>query len=160
MSQNTITATTTVANTIVESGALISADHGAGYFEVGKREEIELNGMIAQRANPSAILTIRIKYGGVTQVTITTPANTVILNRQFSLRIQTTVRSIGATGTLQINGMLNVSGLTVDPSVSALTVINTTIEQNTTVTFQWGEASVSDTISVEQGRIVCVEPDR
>lgn len=160
MSQKVIIDTTTTANTTTESAALIIASHGADYFEVGKREEIELNGMIAQRANPAAILTIRIKYAGVTQITITTPASTVINSRQFTLRVQATVRTTGATGTLQMNAMLFVSGLTVDPSVSSLTTINTTIAQDTTVTAQWGEANVADTISIEQGRVLCIEPNR
>jgi hypothetical protein len=161
MTQNVILADTTVANSTAESSPITLASHGAGYLEVGKMEECVLYGTIAQRANPAAILTVRVKYAGSTIQTITTPASTLIVaNTAFVLRITGTVRSIGASGTMQFNSFFDINGVTSDPVAAALVTINTTTAQDTTITFQWGEAQAADTITINQGRLLCVEPNR
>lgn len=161
MSQDVITSTTTIENTTSESAALITAQHGAGYLEVGKCEEIVLRGVIRQRANPSAVLSIRVKYAGVTIQTITTPASTVInAGTPYEVRVSATCRSVGATGTLQLNSVLWIDGVSNIPDSSTLVTIDTTTSQNTTITAQWGEANASNIFTVNQGRILCIEPNR
>jgi hypothetical protein len=160
MTQATITSSTTTQNTTTESAALITAEHGANYLEVGKMEEILLSGTLEQRANPSAVLTIRVKYAGSTIHTIATTANNVIAaGSPFILRLFTTVRTTGATGTMQINSWLEVPGETTKGATN-LATIDTTTAQNTTITAQWGEADASDKLVVEQGRVLCIEPNK
>jgi hypothetical protein len=161
MTQQVIVSHTTVRNTASESSPLTVSSHGANYLEVGKMEEIALYGSVAQRANPAAVLTVRVKYAGATVQTIATPANTVInANTPFMLRITMTVRSIGNPGSVQMNSWFQIDGITNTPDAATLMTPNTTTANNTTVTFQWGEANVADTITVNQGRVLCVEQNR
>lgn len=160
MGQNVRTSTTTVENTTTESAALITAEHGANYLEVGKMEEIVLYGTIAQRSNPNAQLTVRIKYAGTTVQTFTTPASSSIASGTvFRLAALTTCRAIGGTGTLQIDSSFVVRGV-LDTGGSTAATIDTTTAQDTTITVQWGEANAADIFTVTQGRILCIDTDR
>lgn len=162
MSQGVITSSTTlVATDQNETAALITASHGANYLEVGKMEEILLYGTISQRTNANARLTVRIKYAGVTKQTIVTPALTAITTQPFLIRVACTVRSTGGSGTMQINGLMEINGVAVDPGASTLANIDTTTAQNTTVTFQWDtDNNASNIVTLEQGRVLCVETNR
>lgn len=160
MSQNVRTSTTTVENTITESSALITAEHGAGYLEVGKCEEIVLSGTIEQRNNASAVCTFRVKYAGTTVHSFsTTGSKTIATGTPYRLTVTTTCRSTGATGTMQINSFLSIAGETIIGG-STLQTIDTTTAQDTTVTAQWGEANASDILKVEQGHIKCIETNK
>jgi hypothetical protein len=164
MTQSVRTTDTTVGNTTTESAALATAEHGANYLEVGKCEEIILTGFIAQRSNVNAFLTIRIKYAGTTVHTLTTTAsNTLPANTPFEIRVFTTCRSTGASGTMQINSRFITGGTSSQfesLGSSALVTIDTTTAQNTTVTVQWGEANSADTVTINQARVLCVEPSK
>lgn len=161
MSQSVRTSTTTVENSVTESAALITAEHGANYLEVGKCEEIILRGTIKQRSNPAASLTIRTKYAGATIQTISTPISTAVAaNTPFEIRVTTTCRSVGATGTMQINSVFWVDGVSNAHDAAALVTIDTTTAQNTTITAQWGEANVDNIFAVHHGRVLCIEPNR
>jgi hypothetical protein len=161
MTQATRTSSTTVENTVTESAALITVEHGANYLEVGKMEEILLSGTIEQRSNPSATLTFSIKYAGTTIHTLATSANNAIAaGSPFILRVFCTVRTIGATGTMQINSWLEVPGETAKGGTALVSPIDTTTAQNTTITATWGEANAADKLVVEQARVLCVEPNK
>ena len=162
MSQGVLIADVSVNNTSTESAALITASHSTGYLEVGKCEEISIRGTISQRSGASANGSFRIKYAGTTIQTISTPANTLIAaGSPFELRVSTTVRSIGASGTMHIHGILLISGVSIaDFGVVSTATIDTTTAQNTTVTFQWNETNAADLMTVNQGRVLCIEPDK
>lgn len=161
MSQGTIIATTTVANTVTESGSLITAEHGANYLEVGKMEEMLIVGTFSQRNNAAAFATWRIKYAGTTVITITGTAGTAIAaGTPFELRIYGTVRSIGASGTMQINARLYIDGILNNADSQSLVTINTTTAQNTTVTCQWNEANALNILNVHQGAVTCIETNK
>ena len=162
MGQNVRTSSTTVENTTTESASLLTAEHGAGYLEVGKMEELVLVGTIGQRVGVNAFLTIRVKYAGSTVQTFTTPALTLIsAGTPFRLMITTTCRATGVSGTMQIDSRFSVIDATsTDTGISSSVSINTTTAQDTTVTVQWGEANISDIFTVTQGRILCIETDK
>lgn len=160
MGQNVRVASTTVGNTTTESAALITAEHGANYLEVGKMEELVLLGTIEQRSNPNAFITIRIKYAGSTVHSFTTPVSTTIAaGTVYRLVVVTTCRTIGASGTLQIDSSFTVRGA-LDTGTNSLVSIDTTTAQDITVTVQWGEANANDIFVVEQGRILCIDTDK
>lgn len=160
MSQSVRTSSTTVENTVTESAALVTAEHGANYLEVGKMEEIVLSGTIEQRSNPSATLTFTIKYAGSTIHTVATTANNLIATGSpFILRLFCTVRTIGATGTMQINSWLEVPGETTKGG-NSLATIDTTSAQNTTITATWGEANAANILVVQQARVLCIETNK
>jgi hypothetical protein len=161
MSQGVLLADITVANTVTESGAIITAEHGANYLEVGKSERIEIRGVISQRNNGAAFGRIRIKYAGVTIQTITTPASVAMTNVPFTITVLSTIRSTGVSGTIRIDGFAEFgAGVTTDPGVGGVTTIDATTAQNTTVTFQWNEANAANTVTFTQGHTICIEPDK
>lgn len=160
MSQNTITSTTTIGNSIVESGAIITSEHGANYLEVGKMEEIRLIGIIQQTNAGSGVLRVRVKYAAATILTIATAAGTIAAATPFEVRVYTACRTTGAAGTMQINGHLWIDGVANVPDSRATPTIDTTTAQNTTVTLQWTVANASNTISVDQGMVLCVETNK
>jgi hypothetical protein len=160
MTQDVITADTTVGNTTTESAALITAEHGANYLEVGKMEEIRIIGTIQQKNAGGGTLSIRTKYAGTTILTTTTNTGNIASGTPFEIVVYTTCRSIGATGTMQINATFRIDGVTNVPDAKALVTIDTTIAQDTTVTAQWSVANASNTITVNQGYVHCIETNK
>lgn len=161
MSQEVMTADITVANTLTESGTIITVQHGPNYLEVGKCEEVVIRGYITQRNNSAAFGTFRIKYAGVTIQSIVTPASTSMNNVPFVLTIAMTVRSTGISGTARIDGFIDFGAtVSADPGAGSVATIDTTTAQNTTVTFQWNEANAGDTVTFVQARTLCIEPSR
>lgn len=160
MSSSVITSTTTLENTTTESSALITAEHGANYLEVGKAEEVVIRGTIQQTTAGAGVLQVRTKYDGVTLLAATTVSAVIPAGTPFEVRIATTVRTIGTTGTMQINAVLWIDGVANVADAQTLATINTTIAQNLTITAQWTVANTSNTISVHQGRVLSIEPSR
>jgi hypothetical protein len=161
MTQAVILADIVADNTATETAALITAEHGANYLEVGKSEKITLVGMTSQRNNAASYLKMYIKYGGVTIDSVATPGTQAIAaGSPFELSIYMTIRTVGATGTMQINSIFTVDGIAVIPSAPHLITINTTTAQNTTVTAKWNEANASNLFTLNQGHILCIEPNR
>jgi hypothetical protein len=161
MSQNVRVTDTTIANTITESSALLTAEHGVDYLDVGKSEEMVLRGYISQRSNVSAFGTFRVKYAGVTIQSLVTPANTTMNNVPFELRVTFTCRSTGSTGTARIDAlMITGAAISLDPGAGSLIVLDTTTAQDTTVTFQWNESNASNTVTFTQGRVLCLDQNR
>ncbi len=150
-----------------ESAAIETAQHGANYLEIGKMEEIVLRGTVSQRSNANAKLTLRVRIGPpgseATVQTVSTNATSLIsANTPFELRVSATCRTIGATGTVQFNTIFWVDNIlnTFDNAVLALN-INTTVANNIIVTAQWGtDNDVANTITVNQARVLCIEPNR
>jgi len=162
MGQGVIITDTTVGNSSAESAALATASHGANYLEIGKCERIVLRGIIAQRSNSNAKLSFFVKYAGATVQTLVTPVSTTIAaNTPFELSILCTCRTTGASGTMRIDAFMTIGGVTTnDPGVGALVTVDTTTTQDTTVTCQWGETNASDTMTLSQGYVQCIEPNR
>ena len=160
MSQGVITADTTLANSTTETAAIITAAHGANYLEVGKCEEIVLRGTMQQTSSGGGQLQVRVKYAGATIQTLTTNTGNIAAGTPFEIRVTATCRTTGATGTMQLNSVLWIDGVANIPDSAALSTIDTTTAQNTTITLDWTVADVSNTITVNQGRILCIEPNR
>lgn len=160
MSQAVITSDAILGNDNTESAALITAEHGANYLEVGKCEEIILRGIVRQTIVGGGQLQVRTKYAGVTISTTTTAAGNIAAGTPFEFKVTTTCRSIGGSGSLQINSVLWIDGVSNVPDSAALVTIDTTTAQNTTITFQWTVADTSNTITVNQGRVLCIETNK
>lgn len=160
MGQDVITSTTTLANSVTESAAIITSSHGANYLEVGKMEEIVLVGVLGQTAAGAGQLKVRVKYAGATILTVQTAVGTIAAATPFEFKAHTTCRSTGASGSMQINGHLWIDGVANVPDSRATITIDTTTAQDTTITLQWTTANASNTVSVDQGRVLCVETNR
>jgi hypothetical protein len=158
MSQDVRTTDTVIANSTVET-TISTTNYGASYWEVGKAEETRLFGQFAQTTTGSGSLFIRVKYNGTTVLTMSTAIGTVTA-RPFTVFIIRTVRSVGPTGTIQINGRLSVDAVTNDADSTVLAVRDTTVAGTVTVTAQWNVANVANTVTFQQGYVLSIEPNR
>jgi hypothetical protein len=162
MSQAVMTSSFTLVSSAAESGAIITAEHGANYLEVGKMEEIRLYGTIQKDVGaPTNTLTIRVKYAGATIQTIVSDSAVIAAGTPIEIIICTTCRSIGGAGTMQVNTKLMIDGVTnVPDSATLVSPIDTTTAQNTTVTAQFTNASATNNLVIHQGRVLCVETNK
>ncbi|MCX6190533.1 MAG: hypothetical protein NTW54_13245 [Bacteroidetes bacterium] len=160
MSQSTITSSTTIANDATESTALITAEHGANYLEVGKMEEIRIYGTIQQNSTGGGVLEIRTKYAGSQILIAKTVSAYITSGTPFEIHVICTCRSTGVSGTMQVNAHLDIDGVANPPDAQALVVIDTTLPQNTTVTAKWTVANATNILTVQQGRVICIDPNR
>ena len=160
MSQGVILSDTQLQNTIIESEDLIIASHGENYLEIGKCEEIVIRGTIQQTNAGVGQLQIRVKYAGVTLQTIQTNSGNIIAGTPFEIRIASTCRSIGVTGTMHFHSVFWIDGITNIADSVALTTIDTTTAQNTTITAKWTVANAGNIFTVNQGRVLCIETNR
>jgi hypothetical protein len=159
MSESVLLSNFQLVSSSAESATIITAEHGAGYLEVGKCEELFLRGTLQKDAG-GATLTIRVKYAGVTIQTIVSATSAVSAGTPVEIKVSATCRSVGVTGTLQINTIVWVDGLSNVPDSSNLVTIDTTTAQNTTVTAQFSAASATNNLVISQGRVLCIEPNR
>lgn len=161
MSQSTMTASFTLVSSAAESAAIITAEHGANYLEVGKMEEIRLYGTLQKDVGaPTNTLTIRVKYAGATIHTIVSSNAAVAANTQVEIIITATLRTTGATGTMQINSIVRIDGDVITPAAPTLVTVNTTSAENTTITAQFTNSSGTNNLVIHQGRVLCIEPNR
>lgn len=160
LGQSVLVADFSLTNSVAESSAIITAEHGANYLEAGKCEEIVLRGTIQQAAAGSGQLQIRVKYAGVTIQTIQTNVATVAAGTPMEIRVTATCRSTGGTGTMQINSAMWIEGVASLPDSANLVTIDTTTAQNTTVTAQWTYASTNNVLTIHQGRVLCIDGNK
>lgn len=147
LSNGTITADTSVSNTITETTVAtlsISADE----FHVGEMIKAKFFGRY-DTANASDTFTARLKVGGVTVATLNSdPQN--VTNAGLDLEFIFTVRSIGATGSIfgHAHGSFNT---TLKQSVNdSATVIDTTTNNDITLTIEWDASDVSNSVTISQ----------
>jgi len=161
MSRDTRTSDFQLVSSASESAAIITIEHGAGYLEVGKTERIELWGTVQKDVGtPTNTLTIRVKYAGVTIHTIVSSNAAIAANTDIQVVVITTLRSTGATGTLQINSIVRIAGDVITPAAPTLATVNTTSAQNTTITAQFTNSSATNNLVIHQGYVLCVEPNK
>ena len=150
------TSTVTVANSTTETSMLGtgvgSATLPANFAVVGRTIRVRSHGFISDTATPSS--TIKIKLGSVTLITSTGTLPSGLSNAEVTFEFVFTFRSIGATGTVIGQGISRItSGAFVSSAARALVMtapatIDTTIANAMDVTYQWGTASASNTISM------------
>lgn len=153
-----ITSDVTVGNTTTET-TVFTVPHGAGYLTVGKMEEINLFGSFTSNMGVGAnTLTVRLKYAGTTIATFVIPeASRSALD--IEVHVLMTVRSIGAgTTSWQTHSDAKVDTETNAASVNALVSgLDSTAAEATTVTVQWSDAALGNTVTFEQGRAVSLD---
>jgi hypothetical protein len=161
MTRDTRTADFQLVSSAAESAAIITVEHSANYLEVGKTERIELWGTLQKDVGaPTNTLTIRTKYAGVTIHTIVSSNAAIAANTDIQIVIIATCRSVGGTGTLQVNSIVRIAGDVITPAAPTLTTIDTTTAQNTTVTAQFTNSSATNNLVIHQGYVLCVEPNK
>jgi len=162
MSEDVRIETTDLINTTTEtSPPLAIVQHGPNYLEVGKSEETVIRGTIQQKSNNSNFLTFNVKYAGVIIHTLETEElKAISANTPFVLTVIATCRSIGTNGSIQINSFLEVAGERPVGGSTLVNPVNTTLEEDTTITAKWSAADTDNNLVVEQSRTLCIEPNK
>lgn len=150
----------TIANSTTET-EIFSQAHSANYLQVGKLEDIFIQGIISSLNTglPAAnALTVRIKYAGATIGTFTI-LKSATANRNYEIHVRVTCRAIGAgTTTMQAHANCDVEGAATDPVFNGTsTALDSTTAQATTITVQWDAASASNTTTVQQAYALSID---
>lgn len=146
------TADATVGNTIVAT-TLVGTGKGslvarADRVAVGDCFNFRAGGVFSAAANPT--LRLRLKFG--TLVVGDTGAVVIsnVTNAHWVLEGTATIRSIGATGTIMVEGsFLTSAGDHFEFVFLVPTIINTTQNNNVDITAEWGTAAVGNTITAQ-----------
>jgi len=147
----------TVANTTVETSAFSNVDGSqtlpANFMEANGMWRLSGYGFISGVNNNTA--TIRIKVGSVTLITSTLTMPATFTNSEFLVEFFLSCRTDGATGTVIGQGNTIISaGVGQATSyfrsllMTTTAVVNTTISNKIDVTYQWGTASASNSMTL------------
>lgn len=144
-----IVETVTVADTVTET-TIWTGPMAADSLVAGNVFKFHADGVVSNGGpTEEDEVTIRVKIGGVTKVTLS-PSTKTLTGEYWHLDANATQRTIGETGTRAIHLHLHVGE---DDVVSMVGVaeIDTTANMDVTVTAQWNSADAANTISMYQG---------
>ena len=158
----TSTADATVANSTTET-SVIGSGIGtktlpANFFVAGKTVRIRVKGIFSTTGTPT--VNVKAKLGSTLIVETTAIATSgTIANDEFEVEIYLTCRTTGATGTVIGSGKFRYdnstnAGLHIGMPATSATTIDTTASQVLDITWTWGAASASNTVS---GQITSIE---
>ena len=143
--------TTTVANTTTET-VLYTGTLPSNSLKAGNHLKVFTDGVLGT-LNSSSILTIRVKMNGTTVSTLEL-TGTNYTNAPWSTKLEMTVRSVGASGSIAVHTDLNVGSSKLNAEqTSTIETIDTTVSEDITITAQWGTANADNTISCHQGHL-------
>jgi len=141
-----ITSTTTVANTTNET-TIYTGAVPANSMSAGNIIKLYLDGIVST-VSAADTVTVKIKLGGAT-ISTTTSAGAVLTNDCWHGAGVSTVREIGASGSLAWHFDIDFKG--VNSEACGIAAADTTAAANITVTVQWNNAKAGNTISLYQG---------
>lgn len=148
------TADKVVANTVTET-SLFGTGVGsltlpANYLVAGRTVEVEIRGRLAATGNPNR--TIRLKLGGTTITSLGPTAIAAVSGTvEFRISLLLTCRTAGASGVVVAGGVWSHSDGTFRSLPSGTNVnVDTTGTLALDVTFEWGTASASNTITARE----------
>ena len=146
-------ATVTVAETTTET-TLWTGLMPANSLCAGNVFKFHCDGKVSNDgASSSDEVTIRLKVGGVTKVTLN-PNTKSLTDVDWHINVDGTQRTIGASGQRAIHAHMVIG----DPistgdevGLTAVATIDTTASMDVTVTAEWASSDVNNTISLYQG---------
>lgn len=144
-------ANTTSEGTIIGSG-VGSLVLPANFFTSGKVIFFQSSGFFSTTGTPT--VRMRVKLNGTTILDTGTSSMSTsgVSNRGFSLEGRIVCRTTGVTGTIIGSGKTYYSQTSTTTDVNDMvntstTTIDTTVTQTVDITFQWGTASASNTLT-------------
>jgi hypothetical protein len=147
---NTVTVGGTIVETTLSGTGVGSLTIPANFFYVGRTLEIKGYGFRSSVA--SVGLRIRIKLGATTLLDTLVQTVTNTTNTMFMLDAMVTCRTLGVAGTIigqaTLTDALHPSPDTLAMVNLATTAFNTTLDQTLTITAEWDNANVGNTISL------------
>lgn len=154
LAQDVVVTPVTVTNTTDET-TIYTSTMAANYLTTGKLMNIKLYGRFFT-ANSSTIYTFRVKLAGITILTISSVGQNAT-DRPFDIDLRSTVRSIGASGTIISYGKTQQDNLSPNIEIGGLTSINTTLTNTISITVQWSNANTGNILTLEGGATECVD---
>lgn len=145
-SSDVITSSTTVSNTTTET-TIYTGDMPSDSFKVGNVFQVRTNGIISNATSNDEI-TMRV-YIGSTMVSSFKPPIGNITDEEWHSDFEITVRSVGGSGSLAFHGFVQIAARS-QRDVSIET-IDTTAQEDVTVTVQWDNARAGNEITIYQG---------
>lgn len=137
----------TVAETTTET-EVFSATTTAGQLTRGRVVKTRLMGRYST-ANATDFFTARLKIGGTTIISIAATAKNVT-DAPFDLEFLFTVRSAGATGTVQAFAEAEIDNEGKAADATATTTLDTTVDEAITCTIEWSAATAGNTLTLDQ----------
>ena len=145
----TVTVVSTTAETTLWTGKM-----GANSLRAGNVFKFHADGVVSNGGATAADeVTIRIKVGGVTKVTLS-PDTKTLSSVMWHLDANATQRTIGSAGSRAIHAHLVIGDPATtgdDVHLEGIAAIDTTANMDVTVTAQWASAALDNTISLYQG---------
>ena len=138
--------TVTVANTTTET-TIWTGVMAANSLVAGNVLKFQADGIVSSDS-VGDLITIRVKVGGNTVVTLTSAAKKLV-DAYWHMKANATQRTIGATGSRAFHIDLVIDE--VNTEVIGIGIIDTTANMDVTITVQWNNADVGDIISLYQG---------
>jgi hypothetical protein len=154
LAQDVVVTPVTVTNTTNET-TIYTSTMAANYLTAGKLMNIKLYGRFFT-VNSSTIYTFRVKLAGTTILTITSVGQNAF-DRPFDIDLRSTVRSIGASGTIICYGKTQQDNLSPNIEIGSLTAIDTTLTNTISITVQWSNANPGNILTLEGGATECVD---
>jgi len=124
----------------------------ANYVESGDYIRISLQGIISTPTTPAQILTLRVKYGSNTLITLSGYLVAGMESAVFDLELNMAIRTIGATGSIRaagnvlieirVHGYPNIIRLQTTSDVT----IDTTVDNKVNITAQWTNALADNSL--------------
>lgn len=145
---NTVTVANTAAETAITGTGVGTLTLPANFFVAGKTIRFYARGFHSSTANPN--VTVKFKLGSTTIMTTATVSGGNGSNDGFVAFGDITCRTTGGSGTVIGQGQyleLHSSAAILGMVSTGTTTIDTTASQAVSVTFTWGTASASNTIS-------------
>ena len=145
--------TTTVANTVTET-LIYSYDFTANAFTAHEKVISQVSGSYSN-ASPNDDFTVIIKMNGVVMHTLNR-IGTGKTDAGWKLKVDGTIRTIGATGTyVDISGLSD-GDTTFTEALATEITIDTTIPIVYEIFIQWDNAAVGNTFSCTQGSMTLI----
>ena len=140
--------TVTVANTTTET-LLWTGPMAANSLKAGNLFKFHADGIVSNGGATAADqITLRIKVGGSTVVTLEPATKSMPVGSHWHLDANATQRTIGATGSRAIHVLIDIDDVTEE--VIAVAAIDTTASMDVTLTAEWASAAADNTLSMYQ----------
>lgn len=148
LANGVILSSVTVANTVTET-TVYTETVNANELYKGSKWHIKVSGIFST-ANANDTFTGRLKIGGTTIHSFTIDAGNVT-DQFWRAEFFFTVRSVGASGSVIASAEVTTGGTDHSSVSTTPDTIDTTAQQDVTLTIQWDNNDPGDTLTITQG---------
>jgi hypothetical protein len=141
------TSNISVTNTITETAVFLE-EIPENSVNIGTVFNLKLFGHYS--SNTTDNFTIRLKYGGTTILSLSSPT-LAVTNVPISISATLTVRTLGSNGTLVSFLETSFNGTLQQNTTLSPVTIDTTVNNNLEITIEWSAADIDNSLTITQG---------